>query len=108
MNLGKHLYHVYIMTNRSHSTLYVGMTGKGFIRTEQHFHKIFDGFTKKYNVTKLVYFEEYSEVLDAIAREKQIKRWSRKKKEWLIETKNPEWNNLYKKFIKSWRAGSSL
>lgn len=104
MRPGKHIYHVYIMSNRSHSTLYVGMTGAGYVRTEQHINKVFDGFTKKYNVTKLVYFEEYSEVWDAIAREKQIKRWSRKKKEWLIETKNPNWDDLYEKFIDRWRS----
>ena len=103
MRTGKHLYHVYIMTNKHHTTLYVGMTGKGYKRTEEHIHKVFDGFTKKYNLTKLVYFEEFSEVWDAIHREKQIKRWSRKKKEWLIESQNPDWNNLYEKFINKWR-----
>lgn len=93
------------MTNKSHSTLYVGMTGKGYKRTEQHISKKFEGFTKKYNLTKLVYYEEYGNVMDAILREKQIKRWSRKKKEWLIETMNPEWEDLYEKFIDSWRKG---
>ncbi|WP_255727817.1 GIY-YIG nuclease family protein [Rhodohalobacter sulfatireducens] len=102
MRQGKHIYHVYIMTNRTHSTLYVGMTGIGYKRTEQHINKVFNGFTKKYNVTKLVYFEEYSFVWDAIAREKQIKRWSRKKKEWLIETRNPNWDDLYRKYIDRW------
>ena len=106
MRQGKYIYHVYIMTNKTHSTLYVGMTGVGYRRTEQHIMKMFEGFTKKYNVTKLVYFEEYSYVWDAITREKQIKRWSRKKKEWLIETKNPNWEDLHQKYIQHWRSVS--
>ena len=96
MNLGKHIYHVYIMTNQHHTVLYVGMTGKGIERIFEHINKIKPGFTSRYNINKLVYFEEYGEVLDAIAREKQLKRWSRKKKVWLIERKNPEWKDLLK------------
>ena len=94
MRTVKRTYHVYIMTNKHHSTLYVGMTGRGMQRILQHIRKEKSGFTKKYNLDKLVYYEEYTEVIDAINREKQIKRWSRKKKERLIEIKNPKWKNL--------------
>jgi len=74
--------------------LYVGMTGWGMHRIQQHIRKEKTGFTKKYKLDKLVYYEEYAEVIHAINREKQIKRWSREKKERLIEIKNPEWRNL--------------
>ena len=94
MNQGKHIYHVYIMTNQRHTVLYVGMTGRGIDRIFEHIHKINPGFTSRYNINKIVYYEEYDEVLDAITREKQLKRWSRKKKIWLIERKNPEWKDL--------------
>ncbi|WP_340107010.1 GIY-YIG nuclease family protein [Rhodohalobacter sp. 8-1] len=94
MQVEKYLYHVYIVTNRHHTVLYTGMTGWGFHRILQHIRKENPGFTQKYNLNKLVWFEEYGEVTAAIAREKQIKRWSRKKKEWLIELKNPEWKDL--------------
>ncbi len=86
------------MTNRHHTVLYTGMTGWGVYRILQHVRQEKPGFTKKYNLDKLVYYEEYSEVMDAINREKQIKRWNRKKKEALIATKNPEWKNLLLNF----------
>ena len=68
---------------------------------KQHLHKVYRGFTSKYNVTKLLYHEEFDNVQDAIAREKQIKRWSRKKKTWLIERKNPNWADLMNQISKS-------
>jgi len=98
MKKPKHLYHVYIMTNRWHTVLYTGMTGWGLLRIWQHIEKIKPGFTKRYNINKLVYLEEFTEVTQAIAREKQIKRWSRKKKEWLIEKQNPNWEDLFVKY----------
>ncbi len=94
------LYHVYIMTNRHHTVLYTGMTGLGPDRIRQHRRGEVQGFTKRYNLNKLVHLEEFEEVLDAIAREKQIKRWSRKKKIALIERYNPEWKDLYEDFRK--------
>ncbi|MEX0906449.1 MAG: GIY-YIG nuclease family protein [Balneolaceae bacterium] len=94
MKVDKYLYHVYILTNKHHSVLYVGMTGWDVHRILQHIRREKPGFTKRYNLNKLIYFEEYDEVMDAINREKQIKRWSRKKKETLIATKNPGWKNL--------------
>lgn len=86
------------MTNRYHTVLYTGMTGKGLFRIHEHIEKKNTGFTKKYNINKLVYLERNTEVIDAIAREKQIKKWSRKKKMWLIENDNPEWDDLFVKY----------
>ena len=82
------------MTNQRHTVLYIGMTGKGIEWIFEHINKINPGFTSRYNINKLVYYEEYGEVADAIAHEKQLKRWSRKKKIWLIERTNPEWKEL--------------
>jgi putative endonuclease len=94
----KYIYHVYIMTNRHHTVLYTGMTGKGLFRIHEHIEKVNPGFTKKYNINKLVFLERFTEVIEAIAREKQIKRWSREKKVWLIEKYNPGGEDLFLKY----------
>ncbi len=86
-------YYVYIMTNKS-KTLYTGMTNNIVRRVYEHKNKLVPGFTSKYNITKLVYYETTNEVNSAIAREKQIKGWLRKKKIALIESMNPEWKDL--------------
>lgn len=86
-------YYVYIMTNYS-KTLYTGVTNDLNRRIYEHKQKLIPGFTEKYNITKLVYFEETSNVNAAITREKQIKGWLRAKKITLIESINPEWNDL--------------
>ncbi|MFQ6002542.1 MAG: GIY-YIG nuclease family protein [Candidatus Zixiibacteriota bacterium] len=86
-------YYVYIMTNRSR-TLYTGVTNNLYRRVYEHKNKLIDGFAKKYNITKLVWYEVTSEITSAIAREKQIKGWLRKKKIALIESMNPEWKDL--------------
>ncbi|HMR99963.1 MAG TPA: GIY-YIG nuclease family protein [Anaerolineales bacterium] len=86
-------YFVYIMTNRS-KTLYTGVTNNLERRVFEHKNKLVAGFTSKYNITKLVYYEETSDVHSALAREKQIKGWLRAKKVALIEDENPEWNDL--------------
>ena len=86
-------YYVYIMTNRS-KTLYTGVTNDLMRRVYEHKNKLVEGFTKKYNITRLVYFEETSDVQSAIAREKQIKGWLRAKKVALIESKNRGWKDL--------------
>jgi putative endonuclease len=86
-------YYVYIMTNRS-KTLYTGVTNDLMRRVYEHKNKMVEGFTKKYKITKLVYFEETNDVQSAIAREKQIKGWLRSKKIALIESVNPEWKDL--------------
>jgi len=74
--------------------LYTGVTGDLQWRVYEHKHKLIKGFTSKYNVNQLVYYEEYQYVEDAILREKQIKRWRREKKEFLIKQINPLWKNL--------------
>jgi putative endonuclease len=86
-------YYVYIMTNRSR-TLYTGVTNNIKQRVHQHKNKLIEGFTKKYNLTKLVYVETFRDVYSAIAREKTIKGWLRKKKIDLINGENPDWNDL--------------
>jgi len=86
-------YYVYIMSSAS-GTLYTGMTNNLSRRVHQHKNKVFEGFTKKYDVTRLVYCEVYYDVREAIAREKQIKRWRRRKKLDLIESQNFTWRDL--------------
>jgi putative endonuclease len=86
-------YYVYIMTNKSR-TLYTGVTNNLSRRVFEHKNKLIEGFTKKYNIDKLVYFEIFNNPDDAIRREKQIKGWLRKKKIDLIESLNPQWKDL--------------
>lgn len=85
--------YVYIATNKS-MTLYTGMTNSLERRIFQHKSHTYEGFTSRYNISKLVYFEEYNDVRDAFAREKQIKGWVRRKKLALINSMNPEWKDL--------------
>jgi putative endonuclease len=87
------LYYTYIVASRSHN-FYVGMTSEIEIRVRQHKEGRFEGHSKKYNCNRLVWFERYPDVHDAIAREKQLKGWSRSKKIWLIERENPAWVDL--------------
>jgi putative endonuclease len=82
------------MTNKS-GTLYTGVTNNLERRIYEHKHHLVDGFTKKYRIEKLVYFEETNDINAAISREKQIKGWLRKKKIALIESMNPDWKDLY-------------
>ncbi|MFQ5965243.1 MAG: GIY-YIG nuclease family protein [Candidatus Scalinduaceae bacterium] len=86
-------YYVYIMTNKS-KTLYTGVTNNLERRVFEHKHHLVKGFTNKYKITKLVYYEATNDVLSAITREKQIKGWLRKKKLALIESVNPRWKDL--------------
>jgi len=86
-------YYVYIMTNDSR-TLYIGITNDLERRVFEHKSKAVEGFTRKYNITKLIYFESTDDVTVAIEREKQIKGWLRKKKIALIESMNPAWGDL--------------
>ncbi|MEK7592298.1 MAG: GIY-YIG nuclease family protein [Patescibacteria group bacterium] len=87
------MYYVYILTNKS-ATLYIGVTNNLERRLYEHKHKYLEGFTKKYNINTLIYFEEYSDPIEAIAREKQLKGWSRKKKIYLIKSINPLFEEL--------------
>jgi putative endonuclease len=86
-------YYVYVMTSPS-GTLYTGMTNDLKRRVYQHKHKLVEGFTEKYNVTRLAYYEETQDVQTAIAREKEIKSWRRSKKLELIKSLNPKWQDL--------------
>ncbi len=89
--------YIYIMTNYNETTLYVGVTNNLIRRVYEHKNKLVEGFTKKYNLTKLVYYEVFENIEDAIFREKQIKAGSRQKKIDLINSINQEWNDLYDK-----------
>ena len=86
---------IYLLTNKPNGTIYVGVTSNLPQRIWQHKNKIMKGFSYKYNLTNLVYFELYNDMYEAISREKQIKAGSRKAKIDLIENINPDWNDLY-------------
>ncbi len=86
-------YYVYIMSNKSR-TLYIGVTSNLEKRVYQHKHKLIDGFTEKYNLTRLVYFETTTDITSAIRREKQLKNWHRQWKVNLIESVNKNWHDL--------------
>jgi putative endonuclease len=86
---------IYIMTNKNNTTLYIGVTSDWKRRVFEHKNKLVEGFTKKYNINKLVFYEVYDDINNAIAREKQIKGGSRAKKIKLIEEMNCKWNDLF-------------
>ena len=88
------MYYVYMMTNKSNQVLYIGVTNNLQRRVFEHKNQLVEGFTQMYNVHKLVWFEQTSDVRSAIAREKQLKGWTRKKKDMLIEQMNPTWIDL--------------
>ena len=87
-------YYVYILTNWNNKVMYIGVTNDLQRRLYEHKNHLVDGFTAKYNIHKLVYFEQTTDVRAAIEREKQLKGWIRKRKNNLVETMNPEWKNL--------------
>jgi putative endonuclease len=91
---GEHRYYVYLLTNKNDKVMYVGVTNNLERRVHEHKTKMVRGFTDKYNVNKLVYFEETDDVRAAIAREKEIKKWRREKKNNLVVAVNPEWKDL--------------
>ena len=93
-------YYVYIMTNKIRGTLYTGVTSNLINRVLQHKLKLIEGFTKKYNLTKLVYYEDTNDVYSAISREKQINGMLRSKKIKLIESVNPNWEDFSKDWYK--------
>jgi putative endonuclease len=93
------MYYVYILTNKYNNVLYVGITNDLIRRTYEHKKNLVDGFTSKYNVHKLVYYDYTEDVMSAITREKQIKGWNREKKINLIKSMNPGWNDLYDEII---------
>jgi len=91
--------YVYILASKKNGTLYVGVTSNLVKRVHEHKANLVAGFTQKYNVHYLVYFEETQDVVSAINREKQIKKWNRKWKLALIEKENPEWQDLYESLL---------
>jgi putative endonuclease len=93
------MYYVYMMTNWSNNVLYIGVTNNLLRRTLEHKSKTVQGFTQKYNLHKLVYFEEYSDIEQAIYREKQLKGWTRAKKDSLIDTVNESRRDLYEVLV---------
>ena len=87
-------YYVYILTNSRGNVMYIGVTNNLERRLYEHKHELVPGFTQRYHVHKLVYFEETPDVHAALAREKQLKGWTRKRKNELVETANPAWEDL--------------
>jgi putative endonuclease len=92
---GLHVYYVYVLASRRHGTLYTGVTNDLVRRVHEHRESMLPGFTKRYRVKRLVYFELFGDVHEAIAREKNLKRWRRDWKIALIEEQNPEWDDLW-------------
>lgn len=87
-------YFVYILTTKNNKMLYVGITNNLRRRVEEHKSKLIPGYTEKYNLGKLVYYQEFSDINDAIAAEKKLKGWLRTKKDNLITSFNPNWKDL--------------
>jgi len=88
-------YYVYILASRRNGTLYIGITNSLLRRVYEHKEGLINGFTKKYDVNNLVYYEQFDDVNSAIQFEKKLKKWNRKWKLDLIEKENPEWKDLY-------------
>jgi len=98
-NVTEKIGYVYILTNSADKVLYVGVTSNLIKRIYEHKNKLVDGFSQKYNLTKLVYYEVLSNMYSAITREKQLKGLLRSKKIVLIQSKNPYWADLYYKLL---------
>jgi len=93
-------YYIYILTSKKNGTLYIGLTNNLVRRIFEHKSGLIKGFTKKYSVNKLVYFENYSDINAAILREKRLKKWKRQWKIEMIQKENPEWEDLYEDLTK--------
>ena len=94
-NMNIKIYHVYILASKRNGTLYIGVTSNLRKRVFEHKNNLVEGFTKKYKVHNLVYYEQITDIRSAIEREKRIKRWKRKWKLALIEKANANWKDLY-------------
>jgi putative endonuclease len=105
--VGTRDFYVYLLTNRT-GTLYTGMTNDIQRRMYEHKNKLVEGFTKKYNIDMLVYYEVTSDVGEALTREKQVKAWRRSKRIALIESVNPQWQDLSEGWFASPPLDSSL
>jgi putative endonuclease len=92
-------FHTYILTNKPYGTLYIGVTSNLIKRIWQHKESLHNGFTKKYQLTNLVYYETHDNAENAIVREKQLKKWKRQWKLNLIEQFNPSWSDLYRALL---------
>ena len=92
-------YYTYILFNQRNGTLYIGVTADLVKRVYEHKHHIFKGFTEKYNLDKLAYYEIHQDINEAIRREKQLKAWKRSWKLELIEQNNPDWKDLYHEIL---------
>lgn len=92
-------YYVYILANGKNGALYIGVTNNLVKRVDEHKSNLVDGFTKKYNIHQLVYYEVHQEINEAILREKQMKKWKRYWKMKLINKMNPQWEDLYNSII---------
>jgi len=92
-------YFVYILASKKNGTLYIGVTSNFPKRVWEHKNNLVEGFTKKYNVHNLVYYEQTENVNGALLREKQLKKWKREWKIELIEKDNPQWKDLYEKTL---------
>jgi putative endonuclease len=88
-------YYVYILASRRDGAIYIGVTNDLVRRIYEHRTKAVPSFTSRYNITRLVWFEVYDDPISAITREKELKKWKRTWKTQLIETQNPQWNDLY-------------
>ncbi len=98
---GDRQFYVYILASKIGGTLYIGVTNNLVRRAYEHREKFVEGFTKQYDVTKLVYYEVHSDVEAAIVREKRMKKWNRAWKVRLIEETNPNWDDLYNRIAKA-------
>ncbi len=94
-------YYVYILASKRNGTLYIGVTSNLIKRVYKHKNNLVEGFTKRYQVHHLVYYEIYEDVRDAILREKRMKKWNRRWKIELIEKMNPEWKDLYAEIVRN-------
>ena len=91
------------MANKTRGTIYIGVTNDLVVRVDQHQVAETKGFTQRYRLDRLVYYESFEDIRDAIAREKQLKGWRREKKNALIETQNPKWNDLSLELLRGYR-----
>jgi putative endonuclease len=92
-------YYIYILASQKNGTLYIGITSNLIKRIQEHKAKLVEGFTKKYNIDILVYYEQTTDINSALTREKALKKWNREWKIQLIEKVNPNWNDLYSNII---------
>ncbi len=98
-------YFVYILASCKNGTLYIGVSNDLYRRVQEHKHGLVEGFSKKYHTHKLVYFQQFKDVRNAIAREKQLKKWNRAWKIRLVEETNPDWDDLFYHYCPTQETG---